>query len=67
LIDSLAKNPGFIKERDQIMNAMYPDNINVEERTIDSHIKRLRKKFKSHDPNFDQIRTRYGSGYTWRE
>ena len=43
------------------------DTIYVDDRTIDSHIKRLRKKFRLHDPNFDQIRTRYGSGYSWRE
>ena len=49
------------------MDAMYGDNIYVDDRTIDSHIKRLRKKFKLYDINFDQIRTRYGSGYSWRE
>ena len=56
-----------MKDRNQLMDAMYGDTIYVDDRTIDSHIKRLRKKFKSHDPDFDQIRTRYGSGYTWRE
>ena len=67
LITSLAKHPGVIKDRNQLMDAMYGDNIYVDDRTIDSHIKRLRKKFKSHDSEFDQIRTRYGSGYSWRE
>ena len=67
LIKSLAKHPGVIKDRNQLMDAMYGDTIYVDDRTIDSHIKRLRKKFKSYDPNFDQIRTRYGSGYSWRE
>ena len=67
LIKSLAKHPGVIKDRNQLMDAMYGDNIYVDDRTIDSHIKRLRKKFKSYDPHFDQIRTRYGSGYSWRE
>ena len=67
LIKSLAQYPGVVKDRNQLMDAMYGDTIYVDDRTIDSHIKRLRKKFKSHDPNFDQIRTRYGSGYTWRE
>ena len=67
LIKSLSKHPGVIKDRNQLMDAMYGDTIYVDDRTIDSHIKRLRKKFKSYDPNFEQIRTRYGSGYSWRE
>jgi len=67
LIKSLAHYPGVVKDRNQLMDAMYGDTIYVDDRTIDSHIKRLRKKFKSYDTNFDQIRTRYGSGYSWRE
>ena len=67
LIKSLAQYPGVVKDRNQLMDAMYGDTIYVDDRTIDSHIKRLRKKFKSYDPTFDQIRTRYGSGYSWRE
>ena len=67
LIKSLAKYPGVVKDRNQLMDTMYGDNIYVDDRTIDSHIKRLRKKFKSYDSDFDQIRTRYGSGYSWRE
>ena len=67
LIKSLSKHPGVIKNRNQLMDAMYGDTIYVDDRTIDSHIKRLRKKFKSYDSTFDQIRTRYGSGYSWRE
>ena len=67
LIKSLAKNTGVIKDRNQLMDTMYGDNIYVDDRTIDSHIKRLRKKFKYYDSSFDQIRTRYGSGYSWRE
>jgi len=67
LIKSLSQYPGVVKDRNQLMDAMYGDTIYVDDRTIDSHIKRLRKKFKSHDSNFDQIRTRYGSGYSWRE
>jgi len=67
LIKSLTQYPGVVKDRNQLMDAMYGDTIYVDDRTIDSHIKRLRKKFKSYDPNFDQIRTRYGSGYSWRE
>ena len=67
LIDSLAKHPGVIKDRNQIMDAMYGNSVYVDDRTIDSHIKRLRKKFRQYDPLFDQIRTRYGLGYSWRE
>jgi len=67
LIKSLAKYPGVVKDRNQLMDSMYGDSVYVDDRTIDSHIKRLRKKFKSYDPQFDQIRTRYGSGYSWRE
>ena len=67
LIKSLAQYPGVVKDRNQLMDAMYGDSIYVDDRTIDSHIKRLRKKFKSYDKFFDQIRTRYGSGYSWRD
>ena len=67
LIKSLAKYPGVVKDRNQLMDAMYGDSIYVDDRTIDSHIKRLRKKFRSYDSSFNQIRTRYGSGYSWRE
>ena len=67
LIKSLAQYPGIIKDRNQLMDAMYGNTIYVDDRTIDSHIKRLRKKFRLYDPTFDQIRTRYGSGYSWRE
>ena len=67
LIKSLVKYLGVVKDRNQLMDAMYGDSIYVDDRTIDSHIKRLRKKFKTFDSSFDQIRTRYGSGYSWRE
>ncbi len=67
LIKSLAQYPGVVKDRNQLMDAMYGDSIYVDDRTIDSHVKRLRKKFRSYDKNFDQIRTRYGSGYSWRD
>ena len=67
LIKSLAQYPGVVKDRNQLMDAMYGDTIYVDDRTIDSHIKRLRKKFRSYDKTFDQIRTRYGSGYSWRD
>ena len=49
------------------MDAMYGENIFVDDRTIDSHIKRLRKKIRLVDPSFNQIKTRYGLGYSWRE
>ena len=55
LIGSLASRPGFVKNRDQLMDAAYGENIYVDDRTIDSHIKRLRKKFKSVDPGFSNI------------
>ena len=67
LVKSLSQHPGVIKDRNQLMDAMYGDSIYVDDRTIDSHIKRLRKKFKTFDSSFNQIRTRYGSGYSWRE
>ena len=67
LIKSLVKYLGVVKDRNQLMDAMYGDSIYVDDRTIDSHIKRLRKKFRSYDKSFDQIRTRYGSGYSWRD
>ena len=67
LVKCLSKIPGVVKDRNQLMDAMYGENIYVDDRTIDSHIKRLRKKFKYFDKNFDQIRTRYGLGYSWRE
>ena len=67
LIKSLVKYIGVVKDRNQLMDAMYGDSIYVDDRTIDSHIKRLRKKFRSYDKSFDQIRTRYGSGYSWRD
>jgi len=67
LVQCLTKIPGAVKNRDQLMDAMYGENTYVDDRTIDSHIKRLRKKFKNTDSNFDHIKTRYGLGYSWRE
>ena len=67
LINCLAQYPGVVKDRNQLMDAMYGENVFIDDRTIDSHIKRLRKKFRIHDSSFDQIRTRYGLGYSWRE
>jgi two-component system response regulator ChvI len=56
-----------VKSRDQLMDAAYGENIYVDDRTIDSHIKRLRKKFKSSDTEFNQIETLYGVGYRYKE
>ena len=67
LLESLVNRPGYVKNRDQLMSAAYSDDLYVDDRTIDSHIKRLRKKFKQFDSSFDQIRSRYGLGYSWRE
>lgn len=67
LVECLAKIPGVVKDRNQLMDAMYGENTFVDDRTIDSHIKRLRKKFKKSDENFNRIRTRYSLGYSWRE
>ena len=67
IVKSLASRPGHVKNRDQLMDAAYGENIYVDDRTIDSHIKRLRKKFKSVDPGFNEIETLYGIGYRYRE
>ena len=65
IVKELAKRPGIIKERAQLMDIAYKDNNDIEDRTIDSHVKRIRKKFKQVDKNFSAIETRYGSGYRW--
>jgi len=65
IVKELAKRPGIIKERAQLMDIAYKDNTDIEDRTIDSHVKRIRKKFKEVDQNFSAIETRYGSGYRW--
>ena len=65
IVKELAKRPGIIKERAQLMDIAYKDNNDIEDRTIDSHGKRIRKKFKKIDQNFAAIETRYGSGYRW--
>ena len=65
IVKELAKRPGMIKERAQLMDIAYKDNNDIEDRTIDSHVKRIRKKFKKVDPDFSAIETRYGSGYRW--
>ena len=65
IVKELAKRPGIIKERAHLMDIAYKDNNDIEDRTIDSHVKRIRKKFKKVDENFSAIETRYGSGYRW--
>ena len=65
IVKELAKRPGIIKERAQLMDIAYKENTDIEDRTIDSHVKRIRKKFKKVDQNFSAIETRYGSGYRW--
>ncbi|MDP3298550.1 MAG: winged helix-turn-helix domain-containing protein, partial [Phenylobacterium sp.] len=67
LLQSLAQRPGFVKSRDNLMDAAYDDQVYVDDRTIDSHIKRMRKKFREIDPEFDAIETLYGVGYRYRE
>ena len=65
IVRELAKRPGIIKERSQLMDIAYREDTDIEDRTIDSHVKRIRKKFKKIDVNFSAIETRYGSGYRW--
>ncbi|RYG04130.1 MAG: response regulator transcription factor [Caulobacteraceae bacterium] len=67
LLQSLAQRPGFVKSRDNLMDAAYDDQVYVDDRTIDSHIKRMRKKFREVDNEFDAIETLYGVGYRYRE
>ena len=65
IVKELAKRPGIIKERSQLMDVAYREDTDIEDRTIDSHVKRIRKKFKKVDEDFSAIETRYGSGYRW--
>ena len=67
ILQSLAQRPGIVKSRDALMDAAYDDQVYVDDRTIDSHIKRLRKKFNQVDPVFDGIETLYGVGYRFKE
>src|SRR5688572_4921189 len=67
ILQSLAQRPGIVKSRDALMDAAYDDQVYVDDRTIDSHIKRLRKKFNAVDENFDAIETLYGVGYRFKE
>jgi two-component system response regulator ChvI len=63
LLQSLASRPGIVKSRSQLMDAAYPDRVSVSDRTIDSHVKRIRRKLQDADPSFDQIEAVYGAGY----
>ncbi len=67
LLEALANRPGHVKNRDQLIDAAYGEHIYVDDRTIDSHIKRLRKKFKNADSDFTHIETLYGVGYRYSE
>ena len=67
ILQALAQRPGVVKSRDALMDAAYDDRVYVDDRTIDSHIKRLRKKFKVADQSFDVIETLYGVGYRFKE
>lgn len=67
ILDALAQRPGFVKSRDQLMDVAYAHDSYVDDRTIDSHIKRLRKKFRAVDPQFKAIETLYGVGYRFDE
>ena len=67
ILQALAQRPGFVKSRDSLMDAAYDDQVYVDDRTIDSHIKRLRKKFREIDGEFDAIETLYGVGYRYNE
>ena len=67
ILQSLSVRPGHVKTRDQLMDAAYSEEIYVDDRTIDSHIKRLRKKFRAVDAEFSNIETLYGVGYRYKE
>jgi two-component system response regulator ChvI len=67
ILQALAQRPGVVKSRNALMDAAYDDQVYVDDRTIDSHIKRLRKKFKMADDDFEMIETLYGVGYRFKE
>ena len=67
ILSALAKRPGVVKNRDQLLDAAYGETTYLDDRTIDSHIKRLRRKFRDVDPEFDSIETLYGVGYKYIE
>jgi two-component system response regulator ChvI len=65
LLQALARRPGVVKTREQLMDAAYPDRVSVSDRTIDSHVKRIRRKIQAGDPSFDAIQGVYGAGYRY--
>jgi two-component system response regulator ChvI len=67
ILEALATRPGVIKSRNQLMDAAYPDDIFVDDRTVDSHIKRMRRKFRAVDDEFGAIETLYGAGYSFSD
>lgn len=67
ILEALASRPGVVKSRNQLMDAAYSDDVFVDDRTIDSHVKRLRRKFRAVDPEFSGIETLYGAGYSFAE
>ena len=67
ILEALASRPGVIKSRNQLMDAAYPDDVFVDDRTVDSHIKRLRRKFRAADSEFGGIETLYGAGYSFSD
>lgn len=67
ILECLAQRPGVIRSRNQLMDAAYPDDVFVDDRTVDSHIKRLRRKFRAVDPEFSGIETLYGAGYSFSD
>lgn len=67
ILEALAGRPGVVKTRNQLLDVAYSDDVYVDDRTIDSHIKRIRRKFRAADPSFDAIETLYGVGYRFDE
>ncbi|QJQ32656.1 response regulator transcription factor [Sphingomonas lacunae] len=67
ILEALSQRPGVVKSRNQLMDVAYQDDVYVDDRTIDSHIKRIRRKFRVVDPDFDAIETLYGAGYRFGE
>ena len=67
ILEALAQRPGVVKSRNQLLDVAYQDDVYVDDRTIDSHIKRVRRKFRAADPQFDAIETLYGVGYRFGE
>jgi two-component system response regulator ChvI len=67
ILEALAQRPGVVKTRNQLLDIAYQDDVYVDDRTIDSHIKRMRRKFRAVDPEFDAIETLYGVGYKFQD